>query len=109
MTGDAMCPICQSERFRFLYSSPAAKDPYARAAGLPPESSITSHFCLCCGVIFTVPRVLGEVAANVYSSNVPVHPSGANTYRRLFKHRPRWLRIASVRTAGDVAGTRRLC
>ena len=86
------CPVCRSERFRFLYSSPAGKDTYARAAELPPDSPITSHFCFSCGVIFNSPRFLEELAANVYSKNLPVHPHGMMNFRKLFNpHKARLL------------------
>ena len=82
--GELACPLCGSERSRFLYASPAGEDHYARAAGLPPENPITSYFCLSCGVIFNTPCFLGQPVKNVYEKTFATHPHGLINFQGVF-------------------------
>lgn len=78
------CPICNAERYRFIYASPAGEDSYARAAELPPESPITTYYCLSCGAIFNSPRLIGGLAKNVYEKNLATHPHGVFNCQGIF-------------------------
>jgi hypothetical protein len=92
------CPLCGGTEARELDAAPAGRDHYARAAEIPAETPITSHFCLGCGVIFTVPRVLEGLARNVYEMNLPLHPHGKMNFERLFGPYDQ-ARVAAARAA----------